>query len=172
MPNLMKELKSEITRLAKKEAKKATSPLQKRTVAIGQSLAASKRRITELEKEVTKLKKLIKESRPTTPPVSSAEVKKARFGPTLLKSQRKRLKINQHQMAKLMNVSVYSVRAWEQGRSKPRDKEALVSLVAIRKMTLGQVREHLGIIPKRKKRVMKQGRKKAGMKKRGRNSKK
>ena len=151
MSDLLKELKSEISRLAKKEVKAATGPLQKKTAALTKALAASKRRITDLEKEVTKLQKLIKESRPATPPVSPGEVKKARFGPKLLKSQRKRLKLNQHQMAKLMNASVASIRAWEQGRSKPRDKDILVSLGAIRKMSVGEVREKLGVGPKGKK---------------------
>ena len=51
-------------------------------------------------------------------------------------------------MAKLMKVSIFTIRAWEQGRSKPRDKDVLVSLVAIRKMGVGEVREKLGVGPK------------------------
>ena len=49
------------------------------------------------------------------------------------------------------NKLLNSIRAWEQGRSKPRDKEVLVSLVAIRKMSVGEVREKLGIASKVKK---------------------
>ena len=68
---------------------------------------------------------------------------------------------NQHQMAKLMNTSVASLRTWGQGKSKPRDKEILVSLVAIRKMSVGEVREKLVVEPK----VRKVGRRKQRVKK-------
>ena len=161
MPNLIKELKSEITRLAKKEVKASVSPLQKKTIALTRALAAKKRQVSDLEKRVARLEKLLKESRPATPKVSPEELKIARVGPTLLKSQRKRLKINQEQMAKLMNVNVASLRNWEQGKSRPR-KEAVAALVGIRKMEIPVAYGILGLeVPEKKdrRRRKKRGRK-------------
>ena len=50
MSNLLKELKSEITRLAKKEVKAATTPMQKKTAALSKALAEKKREISDLKK--------------------------------------------------------------------------------------------------------------------------
>lgn len=154
-------LKSEITRLARKEVKAATTPMQKKLTTLSRDLAQKKREVTELQQKISRMEKKLDKFQPDMPSVSHEELENARFGPKLLKSQRKRLKLDQYQMAELMNTSVYTIRAWEQGRSNPKDRETLALLVAIRKMGVGEVREKLGIglkgkkVGRRKKRAKK-----------------
>jgi DNA-binding transcriptional regulator YiaG len=70
------------------------------------------------------------------------EVKAARISPLLIKKLRKRLKITQGELATLIGVSTNAVGFWEQGKSRPTDRNR-GALVALRK--LGR-REVAGIL--------------------------
>ena len=147
MPNIMVVLKSEITRLSRKEAKKYVLPFKKRLSVVTRNITLKKRQIVQLEKRIGCLEKLIASDRTVLAPVPSAaseELDKVRVSPRLVKSQRKRLKISQQQLAKLLKVSVAAVRSWEQGRTSPR-KENLASFVEIRRLGVKEARRRLGL---------------------------
>ena len=151
MPNILGVLKSEITRLSRKEAKKYVAPLKEKLSVVSRNIILKKRQIAQLEKRVSRLEKLAVSSVPDSPAVPSEELEKVRVSPRLVKSQRKRLKISQPQLAKLLGVSAAAVRSWEQGRTLPR-KENLIAFVAIRKLGVKEARRRLGLpIIRRKK---------------------
>ena len=82
-------------------------------------------------------------SRLTAPPsVSKDEVSRAHLGPSLIRSQRKRLGLSRDAFAKLLGVSSGAVLAWEGGRSKPR-VAAKAALVAVRKLGKREARQRL-----------------------------
>jgi len=144
-------LKSEITRLSRKEARKYVNPLKEKLSAVSRNIVLKKRQIALLEKRVSRLEKLAATSASAEPSVPPAEFDKVRVSPRLVKSQRKRLRISQPQLAKLVGVSAAAVRSWEQGRTLPR-KENLIAFVAIRKLGVKEARRRLGLpIIRRKK---------------------
>ncbi len=153
MPNILVVLKSEITRLSRKEAKKYMLPLKERLSIISRNIILKKQEIAQLEKRVARLEKLAAASATAAPSVPPAEIDKARVTPRLVKSQRKRLKISQQQLAQLLGVSAAAVRSWEQGRTLPR-KENLVSFVAIRKLGVKEARRRLGLPVIRRKKAI------------------
>ena len=144
MANILVVLKSEITRLSRKEAKKYVLPLKERLSIISRNIVLKKQKIAQLEKRVARLERLAAASATAPPSVPSAEVDKARISPRLVKSQRRRLKISQQQLAQLLGVSAAAVRSWEQGRTLPR-KENLTTFLAIRKIGVKEARRRLGL---------------------------
>ncbi|MDP8237253.1 MAG: helix-turn-helix domain-containing protein [Candidatus Erginobacter occultus] len=154
MPNFAKAIKEEITRLAKKEVKKASGPLNDRVRQLSRSVSSQEKKIARLEKTVAKQEKELRQAAPVPEAAPPEEVKKARISPRLVKTQRKRLKLNQNQFADLLNVSVAAVRSWEQGRAMPKD-DTMATFVAVRKLKPGEVWERLGIEPPVKKKTRK-----------------
>jgi len=158
MPNFAKAIKEEITRLARKEMKKASGPLNDRVRQLSRTVSSQGKTIARLEKTVSKQEKELREAAPVPEVAPPEEVKKARISPRLVKTQRKRLKLNQSDFARLLNVSVAAVRSWEQGRALPKE-ETMATFVAVRKLKPKEAWERLGIAPparkkaRRKKRV-------------------
>ena len=161
MADIAKVLKEEIARLARKEVKKAVVPLRDRLLSLTRIVSRQEKTINGLEKTIARQNKLVTATRPVPPPAPEEEVKKARISPRLIKTQRKRLKLKQAEFARLIGVSVVTVRAWEQGRSQPRGPN-LATFISVRKMKLSAVRERLGITPiyKKRGRPKKRGRRK------------
>ena len=161
MADIARVLQEEIARLSRKEIKKVVNPLRKRVAVLSRTVTRQTKIIDGLNRTVTRQSKLLS-SLPSTPKVApEAEARKARVSPGLIKSQRKRLKLNQSQFARLIGVSVAAVRAWEQGRSQPRGVN-LGAFIVVRKLKLPEVRERLGITPvyKKRGRPKKRGRRK------------
>ncbi len=152
MVNMAKVLKDEIARLSRREVKKSASPLGKKMVVLSRTVSRQKKIIAELTKKIDRMEKLVGASQTTPSAAPVEEVKKARISPRLVKTQRKRLKLNQAGFAKLLGVSVAAVRSWEQGRSVPRGANLAV-FVSVRKLKRSEAYDRLGIKPKRKKRV-------------------
>jgi len=138
MGKMEQTLKSEITRLAKKQVRATCLPLArdvrrlKRTVsALRKTVAVLARLGTELQTErQAQRAKLV---------VVPEEVKAARVSPRLIKKLRARLGITQGELATLVGVSGSAVGAWEYGKAKPEghNREALV---ALRKLGRREVR--------------------------------
>ena len=145
MPNLLKELKSEITRLARKEAKQAVAPVKKASANYRGLIAGLRKQIDALQIEVAALRR-------AAPKVDKAVLAKqapeGRFwitGPGV-KALRKRLGLTQALFGKLAGVSVPTVIKWEgaKGKAPIRLKAAIARLQAIRKMGKKQAEEILG----------------------------
>ncbi len=160
MPDFARAIKEEITRLAKKEVKKAAAPLHNRIRSLVRTVSAQEKKIARLEKTAARQDKELRASSPVPESAPPEEVKKARISPRLVKAQRKRLKLNQNDFARLLNVSVAAVRSWEQGRALPKE-DTMATFVAVRKLKTKAAWERLGITPPaRKKTRKKRGRRK------------
>ena len=125
------QLKSEISRLAKKEIRAETQALKKASAQHRSDIAALKRRISTLETQIKRLGK-------SSAKVSQAEVDESdasalRFRAAGFATLRKKLGLNAADMGKLIGVSAQSVYHWETGKTKPRASQ-LQAIAAVRKM--------------------------------------
>jgi len=134
-------LREEIARLARREARN----LQARHV---EDLRRLKRRVAELGNELDALKgeRAVEQSKSrmaeATKSVAAEKAAKARLSPGLIKKLRKRLKISQPELAKLLGVSPAAVGFWESGKSNPR-VETKTRIVALRNLGRRDVRRLL-----------------------------
>lgn len=131
--SVMKELQSEITRLARKEIKKELDPV-KRVNAQQRGLIANLRRdVTELQKEVNRLKKTAGKAAPA---VDEEAVKGFWISGKGVVSLRKRLQLTQAELAVLADVSTQSVVKWEKhdGKIPFRRQETAARMQVIRGM--------------------------------------
>ena len=146
MANIMSVLKSEITRLARKEAKQVVAPVRKASANYRGLIAALRKQIDALQSEVAALRRVA----PKPEKVLDATQKPAgRFwitGPGV-KALRKRLGLTQAQFGKLAGVSVPTVIKWEgaKGKAPIRLKAAIARLQAMRGMGKKQAAEALGV---------------------------
>ena len=146
MPNIAAVLKDEIARVTRKELRKETAGTKKATAQYRRDIATLKRQVKGLQRTVTLLEKKI-----LAKPVK-AEVKasgtKARFSPTYLQAQRKRLGLSAADYAKLADVSQATIYNWEQGRARPR-KEQLATLAALRGLSKREAVARLNLLGKK-----------------------
>jgi DNA-binding transcriptional regulator YiaG len=145
MPNLMKELKTEITRLARKEATAIVAPVRKINAAQRGLIAGLRRQVDAMQKELGGLKKAV----PAPEAVLQAkEAPEGRFWITAkgVKKLRTRLGLTQALFAKLAGVSGQTVVNWEgaEGKVDIRKKATIARLQAIRGMGKKQAAEILG----------------------------
>ena len=144
MPNIMSALKSEISRLAKKEAKQVVAPVKKSSASYRGLIAGLRKQFGALQKEVAALKR----ATPKADKALAAQEPAGRFWITGkgVRALRKRLGLTQAQFAKLVGVTGQSVVNWEgaQGKAPIRLKAAIARLQAIRGMGKKQAAEMLG----------------------------
>ena len=145
MPNILSALKSEISRLARKEAKQVVAPVQKASANYRGLIAGLRKQIDALQNEVTALRR----AAPKPEKVLDAAQKPAgRFWVTGkgVKALRKRLGLTQAQFGKLAGVSAVTVANWEarKGKAPIRLKAAIARLQAMRGMGKKQAAQVLG----------------------------
>lgn len=145
MPNIMQVLKSEITRLARKEAKQVVAPVKKASANYRSLIASLRKQIAVLQNEVATLKRSAPKAEKA---LAAAQEPAGRFWITGkgVKALRKRLGLTQAQLGKLAGVSVPTVVNWESSKGKApiRLKAAIARLQAIRGMGKKQATEILG----------------------------
>ena len=127
MPNLSSVLKSEITRLARKEIKNTVDPLRKATAAYRREIAGLKRQLASLQRELKASAKVSK-SRSAHMEMPKGNT---RFVPKGLKSLRARLGLSAADFGQLVGASGQSVYNWEAGKTVPRDSQQ-TALAAVR----------------------------------------
>ena len=146
MSKVMKELQSEITRLARKEASAIVEPVRKVNAAQRSLIAGLRRQIDAMQKELNGLKKSV--SAPVTS-IQATDAPNGRFWITGkgVKTLRKRLGLTQALFAKLADVSMPTVVKWEgsKGKVEIRRKATVAQLQAIRGMGKRQAAEMLGL---------------------------
>ena len=140
MSNFAAQLKTEISRIAKKETRTQAAVLKKAQATHRAEIADLKRRIASLEAVVRRLAKT--SARPTTPPKEEDEPQGLRFRADGFASLRKKFGVSATQMAQLLGVSNQSVYHWETGKSRPRAAQ-LQAIAAVRKLGKKQVAERL-----------------------------
>ena len=133
MSNVMKELKAEISRLAKKEAKEVVAPVKKASATYRGLIAGLRKQVDSLQKEVAILKKAVPSSEKA---IQAKDAPEGRFWITGkgVKALRKRLGATQAGLAKLVGVSSQTVVNWEAHKGK----------INLRKATAGRLQEIRG----------------------------
>jgi len=129
MGKMEQTLKSEITRLAKKQLRATCLPLAR-------DVRQLKRNVSALRKTVAVLARLGADWQAERTAERSQlaavpeEVQTARLSPGLIKKLRARLGITQGELATLVGVSHSAVCSWEYGKARPEghNREALVAL--------------------------------------------
>lgn len=122
MANIASLLKSEITRIARKEIRAEIQTLKKASAQYRSDIAALKRRLAEQNRSIAKLSK----NRPTVAADGKAEeVSQLRFRADGFASLRKKLDLSAADMGKLLGVSLQTIYHWEKGQSKPRASQLL-----------------------------------------------
>ena len=127
MPDLGKTIRDEISRIAGRELRSALNPLN-------EQISSLEREVSELRSQIagtgrTAVKAAGKSSGGAKPAPAS-KTGAIRITPASIKKHRKRLRLSQAQMGKLLGVSAITILNWEQGKSKPRaaNREALAEL--------------------------------------------
>ena len=144
MANIMSALKSEISRLARKEAKLVVAPVKKASANYRSLIAGLRKQIVILQNEVAALKRTAPKAEKA---LAATQEPQGRFWITGkgVRALRKRLGLTQAQFGKLAGVSVPTIVNWEKykGKVNPR-KAATGKLQAIRDMGRKQAAEILG----------------------------
>lgn len=130
MPNLAALLKSEISRIARKEVRAQTQAFKKASAQYRADIAALKRRIAGLE---STLKKLGRSTQPVRQAAEAPTPQALRFRADGFATLRKKLDLSAAEMAKLLGVSAQSVYHWEGGKSRPRAAQ-LAAIAQVRKL--------------------------------------
>jgi DNA-binding transcriptional regulator YiaG len=129
MPNIAAVFKDEIARLARKEVRAQTEEIKKLSAQHRTHIAALRRRIDELERQLKRVGKVA--ARDSSPAEDESEGTHRRFSPTRLASQRRKLGLSAADFATLLGVSGQSVYKWEHGESRPRARQ-LEAIAALR----------------------------------------
>ena len=148
MSNILKELKSEITRLARKEIKGELSPTRKAVVIQRGLIAELRRQVNAMQKEFNGLKKAV----PSPEKVLTAKTEPGgRFWMTGqgVKAMRKRLGLTQKGFAGLAGVSSQAVLLWEGKSGKINFRKATAGrLQGLKGLGKREVAEILAKAPK------------------------
>ena len=131
MSSFATTIKGEIQRLARKEIKAQLTKTKQTTTQHRKDLAALKRQVRDLTRQVAALERSNQKRAGTPAPVGS--VKNARFSAKSVKAHRAKLDLSAADYAQLVGVSALTIYNWEKGKSKPQAKQ-LAALVAIRKL--------------------------------------
>lgn len=146
MSNVMKELKAEISRLARKEATAVVSPVKKANATYRGLIAGLRKQVASLQKELAGVKKAV----PSSKKVLSAKTEpEGRFWITGkgVRKLRKRLGLTQAVFGKLVEVSMPTVVNWEkaEGKIDIRKKATMARLQEIKGKGKKEVAEILGL---------------------------
>jgi len=137
MPNIASVLKSEITRLARKEVRDGGDGLKKTVAAHRADIAILKRRVSDLEAMVKRLAKgqsaIAERARPTLAPSAPTESNPTglRFRAKGMAANRQRLGLSASDFGLLVGATGQSIYAWEAGKTKPKPA-ALAAIAALR----------------------------------------
>ena len=134
-------VKSEITRLALREVRKATNPLRHDVRVLKGTLSQIRKSVIALERLAAQAEKRIQKEKPQLQ-ASPEEVKASRLSPRLIKTLRKHLGISQKELATLAGVTSGAVAQWESGHFKPMETKKAI-LVGLRKLGRREVKELL-----------------------------
>jgi len=137
MPNIAAVFKDEIARIARKEVRAQTGDFKKASAQYRAHIAALRRRVDELERQLKRVGKGAGRSAPARAEGDDEEASGTprRFSATRLSAQRKKLGLSAADFAALLGVSGQSVYKWEHGEARPRARqlEAIAELRGIGK---------------------------------------
>ena len=131
MTNIAALLKTEISRLARKEVRAETEGIKKSVATYRSEIAALRRRAQALELELRRLSKAHAKAVPIEAQAQPSQ--KLRFTAKGLASQRRRLGLSASDVGLLVGASGQSIYNWEEGKAHPRAKH-LPAIAALRTM--------------------------------------
>lgn len=145
MPNLMKELKSEISRVSRKEAKQVVAPVKKASANYRGLIAGLRKQVVALQNELAALKRAAPKAEKV---LGAKETPEGRFWITGkgVKALRKRLGLTQARFANLAGVSVPTIVNWEkvEGKVEIRRKATMARLQELKGKGKREVAAMLG----------------------------
>lgn len=121
MANIGTLLKSEISRVARKELRGEIQSLKKSISSYRSQIADLKRRTQALEQQVRRQGKAVAKAAPAA--VEEDGGARVRFSAKGFAAQRKRLGLSAAALAQILGVSPLSVYKWESGKTRPRAKQ-------------------------------------------------
>lgn len=127
MPNIAALLKSEITRIARKQVRAETQPLKTAIAPYRSEIAALKRRAQALEQQIKKLSRVAAKAIP----IEQEGDKAHRFSAKGMAKNRQRLGLSAADFGKLIDASALSVYKWEKGEVRPRERN-IAAIAAVR----------------------------------------
>lgn len=131
MPNIASVFKEEIARLARKEVRSQTAELKKASAQHRAHIAALRRRIEELERQIKRAGKTAARAPAATASQDDEAGTPRRFSSARLAAQRRKLGLSAADFATLLGVSGQSVYKWEHGGARPRASQ-LEAIAALR----------------------------------------
>ena len=144
MPNIASVLKSEISRIARKEARQLVATLRKQLATARRELSASRRERSELTRRISNLERVVRSAKiARAKPVPDEQT--VRFSPTGLASHRQRLGLSAAEFGALVGASGQSVYNWEKGKAKPRQAQ-LARIASVRALGKREVQARLATL--------------------------
>ena len=141
MPNIAAVLKTEISRIARKEIRSETERLHQALSQYRRDVTALKRQVAALEKIAGRIAKT--SARPEAVADAAPAAPALRFSASRLAAQRKRLELSAEAFGQLIGVSGQSIYKWESGKARPRQKQ-LQAIAATRKLSKQEAAAKLG----------------------------
>ena len=127
MSDLLQSLKSEITRLSRKEIKAAITPLQNSNAKLKKTVADLKAKIDFAEARNRHLLASIKNVQVSKVETSAEEPARLRITPKVIRNLRSKLGLTRESFAKLLGVSSQTVYALETKEGKIKLRTATLS---------------------------------------------
>ena len=144
MPNIATILKTEISRVSRKEVRAEVEGLKKSVNTYRTEIAALKRRTQALEQDLRRLSKASAKSAPIAAKEDSSQ--SLRFNAKGLASQRHRLGLSADDCGLLVGASGKSISRWETGEARPRAKH-LPGIAALRTLGKKEAMARLASLP-------------------------
>ncbi len=143
MPNIASILKAEISRVARKEVRAEIETLRKASTLHRASIAALRRQVDKLEKELRRAAKGAVRAGADAGDDEGADAAPARrFSATRLASHREKLGLSAAAYGKLVGVTGQTIYKWEQGKARPR-KAQLEGLASVRGLSRREAEQQL-----------------------------
>jgi DNA-binding transcriptional regulator YiaG len=141
MANIACVLKEEISRISRKEIRRETTSLKKSLSIYRSEIAALKRRMQELERQLRRAGRG-EQSTGSWAANEDSVSPGTRFSAKSMAAQRKRLGLSAAECGRLIGASAQSVYNWEEGKVRPRAQH-LPAIFALRHLGRRQANEIL-----------------------------
>lgn len=149
MSNLAAVLKTEVSRLARKQLRADTEGMKKTVAHCRSETLTLKKRVLELERLVSRLSKTATSRSQSTalsqPPPADGDASGIRFNAKGMAANRKRLGLSAADFGLLVGATGQSVYSWEAGKSKPRAR-SLAAIAALRGLGKKEVAARLAVL--------------------------
>lgn len=145
MPNIATALKSEISRIARKEQRRELASLKQAVKAHRTAITVMRKRLETLERMLKNAQKGGRQAAAPSQATEEGSGPRMRFSAKGFAAHRQRLGISAAAMAKLLGVSGLSVYKWESGKTRPRAKQT-EAIAAVRKMGKREVTAKLEML--------------------------